>query len=517
MQTLRKYRPSISRRASVLAFITIVTLSLATLLGLFEFVELKAIDAAFNLRGPRPPTAPIALVVIDDESLREAGQGPWPWPRAYMADMITKIASGGPKSITVDVFWYEPSRDPGGDEALAQAIAAAGNVILANDINHVEQAGYVLDEYRRPVAILEQAALHVGLANLYRDADGFVRQMPLYLINQTDGQAYFSWSAIAAINYLGAPMPQSIRSSAVEIGSTVVPLEGGRVVVNYLGKPGQVFPQFKAYQVVNGEVNPAVFKDQIVLIGATTESLHDTYPVPFEGNRVPMPGVEVHANIVDTLLSGNFITRWPVRAGAFLALLLGVLAFAFTTTNPPLVGLALTTATGILYVGLWYFAFSVLRTEIYIIAPLASLILSFAVPSVERAASEQLEKRRVRGIFERFVSPQVVEQLIERGVEASRGMRTELTILFSDIRGFTTLSEKMPPEQVVAILNEYLGVMTEVILKHGGTIDKYEGDLIMAFFNAPLPQPDHARRALNASIDMRLELDCLRAKWAAEG
>ncbi len=515
MQTLRKYRPNVSRRTAVLAFATTFVIAAATLLGIFEFVELKAIDTAFNLRGPLPAAAPIVIVAIDDESIREAGQ--WPWPRAYFAQIISKIAAGGAKTITVDVFWYEPSRDPGGDEVLAQALSDAGNVILANDINHIEQAGYVLDEYRRPVPELEKAALHRGLGNIYRDADGFIREMPLYLINKTDNQAYFSWAAVTVLTYLNAPIPEAIRPGSVQFGSITVPLHEGRITVNYRGRPGLVFPVYKAYQVVNGEVDPSVFKDRIVLIGATSESLHDTYPVPFEGNRVPMPGVEVHAHVIDTILSSQFISRWSPLTGTLVTLLLGLLAFAFSLSNRPLLGYGLTIVTGILYTIFWYIAFVQLRTEIYLVSPLTSLVLSFAVPSVERAASEQFEKRRVRGIFERFVSPQIVEQLIKRGVEASRGTRTQLTILFSDIRGFTTLSEKMPPEQVVAILNEYLGVMTEVILKHGGTLDKYEGDLIMAFFNAPLPQTDHASRALNASIDMRLALDRLREKWAAEG
>ena len=131
--------------------------------------------------------------------------------------------------------------------------------------------------------------------------------------------------------------------------------------------------------------------------------------------------------------------------------------------------------------------------------------------------SEELEKRRVRGIFELFISPEMVGQLIDQGVDAMRGKRSELTILFSDIRGFTTMSEKMTPEELVNLLNEYLGAMTDVIHKHGGTVDKYEGDLVMAFFGAPIAYPDHAQRAVRTSIEMRQELDRLRAKWAQEG
>lgn len=174
---------------------------------------------------------------------------------------------------------------------------------------------------------------------------------------------------------------------------------------------------------------------------------------------------------------------------------------------------------GLLLAGgaLWLGAFLGLRAEIPLVAPLATLVIAFAVPTLERAVSEELEKRRVRGIFEMFISPEMVGQLIDKGIAAMRGQRAELTILFSDIRGFTTMSEAMTPEALVATLNEYLGVMTEVIHRHGGTVDKYEGDLVMAFFGAPLWYPDHAARAVRCSIEMRVELDRLRAKWAAEG
>ncbi|MBI5828529.1 MAG: adenylate/guanylate cyclase domain-containing protein [Chloroflexi bacterium] len=338
--------------------------------------------------------------------------------------------------------------------------------------------------------------------------------MPLYLVSQE--QAYFSWAAITAFNYLGLPLPEAVQPNAVITGFLTIPLEGNRIIVNYHGPAGSIFRQLPAYQTLNGDQNPAQFKGAIVLIGVTSEVQHDTYPVPFEGSRLPMPGVEVNANVIDTIISGQFVNRWPASAGALAALALGLLAYLFSTANRPLLGLGLTALAGLGYAAAWGLAFANARTEIYLIAPFVSLVLGYAVPSVERAAREALEKRRVRAIFERFISPEMADQLIERGIEGSRGRRAELTILFSDIRGFTTMSEKMTPEQVVDILNEYLGLMTDVILKHGGTIDKYEGDLIMAFFNAPLPQPDHALRAVRAAIDMRQALDRLRDKWARE-
>jgi adenylate cyclase len=537
MAFLKRVLPSFTLRSAIFAFIVIFLVLVGMLLGLFEPLELKAIDNAFNLRGandPIPavdgagnprldssgkPESLIVIVAIDDESIRETNLQ-WPWPRSYEAQLISAIAASQPKSITTDIFWYEPGLDTGGDTALAQAIAKAGNVILANDINRVTGPGFDYEELRAPLPDLRAGALNVGIANLDRDTDGFVRSMPFYRLSQSNGQAYFSWAAYTYFNYLGVPPPSSIGAEPLPVGDRTVPLENGLLRVNYLGAPGLVFDQVPAYQVVNGDIYQRLgadfFKDKIVLLGATTESLHDTYPVPFKGDIQPMPGVEINAHVINTLLTQRYISRWNIGVGLLVTLILGVLAYFFSTIPQPFLSLGLTGLTALVYLAFWAMAFTQFRTEVFVVAPLTCFVLGYAVPSVERALSEQLEKRKVRGIFERFVSPQMVEQMIERGLEGARGQRTELTILFSDIRGFTTMSENLSPDQVVDLLNEYLGVMTDVILKHGGTIDKYEGDLIMAFFNAPLPQVDHAKRAVDAAIDMRVTLDTLKAKWARD-
>jgi adenylate cyclase len=207
-------------------------------------------------------------------------------------------------------------------------------------------------------------------------------------------------------------------------------------------------------------------------------------------------------------------TRLPALLSILLA---GVGALALVQMRRPTQAVFAQLAVMLVYGRFLLLAFMLGRVELPLIVPLLTLFAAFALPALERAVSEELEKRRVRGIFELFISPEMVGQLIEQGIDAMRGQRAQLTVLFSDIRGFTTLSEKMTPEQLVEVLNEYLGVMTEVVHRNGGTVDKYEGDLVMAFFGAPVPYPDHAVRALQTGIEMRQELDHLRRKWAAEG
>jgi adenylate cyclase len=222
-------------------------------------------------------------------------------------------------------------------------------------------------------------------------------------------------------------------------------------------------------------------------------------------------------NTLDTLLSGRFLQRAPLLVSLLAVLSGGVMALGVTLMRRT--GLAATVLFGLMAAGagIWLLVFLFLRVEIPLIAPEITLFICVVTSFLERAINEELEKRRVRGIFELFISPEMVGQLIEQGIDAMRGKRAELTILFSDIRGFTTMSEKMTPEELVNLLNEYLGAMTDVIHKYGGTVDKYEGDLVMAFFGAPIAYSDHAERAVRCSIDMRVELDRLRAKWATEG
>jgi adenylate cyclase len=431
----------------------------------------------------------------------------------------------------------QPARDPlaagqtltiqFGDAALAASIKAAGNVILNGEIQRTQE----IDALRKPFPLLFDAAQGFGITNIQRDADGAVHNIQAW--NTSSDEVYYSWPLVAAALYRGQPLgPQPTRSE-FRLGDQVVPLERGFMRINFRGPEASV-PTISTLKVVNGDQfleDPDTFRGKVVFIGATTSSLQDIYPTPFGFQRTT-PGVEIMANAFDTAFSGEWVylrsgvcpasqsqvCSIPERAPMLVSVLVnGLLGMGLILIRQPLRAIAALMGLIVVGIALWLTAFLAFRTEVPVVAPLVTLFIAFAVPAVERAVSEELEKRRVRGIFEMFISPEMVGQLIEQGVDAMRGKRAELTILFSDIRGFTTMSEKMTPEQLVNVLNEYLGAMTDVIHRHGGTVDKYEGDLVMAFFGAPVWYADHAERAVRCSIDMRVELDRLREKWEAEG
>ncbi len=413
-----------------------------------------------------------------------------------------------------------------GDAALAAALQAAGNVVLNGEISKSVQSGGELEVLRQPVRALREAAAGFGLTNFQRDADGAVHSILAW--NTAQDRVYYSWPLVAAALVTGEPLDPDPTPDQLRLGERVIPLDQGYLRLNYRGPEGSV-PTYSMLQVVNGDIPLDTFRDKIVFVGATTVSLQDVYPTPFSFRRTT-PGVEIMANALDTVLTGDYLRLWSgvcptaqlcsvLERGPMLlsVLVAGAIGLLLLLIRQPTRAIAVLVALLLAGFGLWLGVFLFFRTEIPLVAPLTTLLIAFAVPAVERAVSEELEKRRVRGIFELFISPEMVGQLIDKGIDAMRGKRAELTILFSDIRGFTTMSEKMTPEELVATLNEYLGAMTEVIHRHGGTVDKYEGDLVMAFFGAPLWFPDHAERAVRCSIDMRVELDRLRAKWAAEG
>lgn len=400
-----------------------------------------------------------------------------------------------------------------GDAALAASIKAAGNVVLNGQKVVRNEAGFSVETLEQPITILKEAAAGFGLTNVQPDADGAVHEIRAW--DHVSDQDYYAWPIEAASLYLGQPLSAKPASGGFTLGSRTVPLNQKNLRVNFLGPEGTV-PTYSFLQVVNGDLPLETFKDKIVFVGATTESLHDTYPTPFSFANAT-PGVEIMGNALDTLLSERFLNHTPPLVSLLAVLTGGLMALGLIQIRRT--GLAAVALFGLMAAGggVWLAAFLLFRAEIPLIAPEITLFICVVISFLERAVNEELEKRRVRGIFEMFISPEMVGQLIEQGIDAMRGKRTELTILFSDIRGFTTMSETMTPEELVNLLNEYLGAMTDVIHKYGGTVDKYEGDLVMAFFGAPIPHADHAERAVRCSIDMRVELDRLRAKWATEG
>lgn len=483
--------------------------------GVLHRLELFAGDVLFRLRGPLHDDSGIVLVAIDDASFAH-NDLQWPWPRSYLARIVDSIAAGDPSVIVVDVQFYEPSM-PEEDAQLAEAIREAGNVVLVSNIATERRQGLALRQLNQPIRELREAAAAVGLAQFQRDDDGTLRRMLAFASH--NGELYPSLAMEAARLHLGVERFFVASPDDVWIGAHHVRLDDQYLPVNFRGPAEVTIPHYSAYQVADGLVDPAVFAGQIVVVGATAETipLYDSYPTPF-GSSPPMPGAEVNAHAIDTILHGRPLrpASWLAQLGVSLAAALaaGVLA----RRVKPLTGLALVVLLALAYLVLSWALFAYARVIPPLVGPSLALALVYVAGTTAQVYDEQRQRARVRALFERYVSPAAIDEMLSQpGSVSVSGQRRDVTVMFSDIRGFTALSEKLRPEEVVAILNDYLGAMTEIIFKHGGTVDKFEGDGILAIWNAPLAVEDHPTRAVECALEMTRRLAEMQQGWAATG
>lgn len=465
-------------------------------LGTFETARLKLLDAHFLLRGPLAPRAPVVIVAIDEDSFDELDLA-WPFPRTLHGQLLDAVAAARPLAIGLDLVFAEPS--PYGeddDRALANAVTRTGRVVLGAALTAVREPGYFKVDLNPPIRPVRDGAAGFGVVGFDADADAFVRRAVL--------RRPFQGTEVSSFDL------EVLRLASAAAGGPI-PLPSREFLIDYAGPPGS-FPIISYHRVVGGQVRPEEFRNRIVLVGATTPVLHDVYPTPLApGGR---SGVEIHAHVLDTLWRGSARQAAPRWVPATAAILGGALASAVTAAMRPVTAWVLVMGSALLWLLGCHAAFLWGRLWVDGVPPTAALGLAYGAAVLHRVRVEQREKQRLS----RFFSPAVVREIVRHRSEAHlRSSRRRLTVLFSDIRGFTSLSERLAPETVVELLREYLSEMTEVVFKHGGTVDKYIGDAIMALYNAPLEMPDHAARAVRTALEFQERLGTLAAKLPGLG
>ncbi len=379
------------------------------------------------------------------------------------------------------------------------------------------------------IRLLAEAARSYGFFNELPDSDGTFRRAPL-LLRYQDRDFYPSLELQTVREYENIK-DQSIVGYIAANGFTKIELgphnlatgPDARILINFSG-PYYSYPHYSMADVIDGTVPASTFKDKIVLVGATAVGIGDLRITPFQESDYM--GVEIHANVIDNLLHNDekgrgFLGRGGLEEGIDLAFILvfGVgMGFVFARLKPLYSTFSLLAVIG-LFAFITYFAFAHFGMWLYTIVPMGTLVVNYGAITSFRMVTEEREKRKIRKTFERYVSPGVI-RLIEKDPKKyfrQGGESKELSIMFSDIRSFTTMSENMTPDELVAFLNEYLGEMTDIVFKRWGTLDKYIGDALMAFWGSPFPQEDHAVRACSAALDMMARLQELNLKWEAEG
>ena len=571
------FRVPVTARRLGLALLAVVLMLYLVGVPLLDLVELKTYDMRLRATPATHTDTVVSIVAIDEKSL--ATDGHWPWSRATLARLVERLDTAGAKVIAFDVFFTEAEnrqaldsltrieREQGAsaaserirqllstDHALARAMERSGKVVLplvflmteeearhqrapdsaralasvaGQAIKVIHNQGGDHPEIAMPIThgllanlpALTTAAAAAGHINSLPDRDGAIRAAPLLLRHQS---LFFPSADVQAARlYLNAPTlilhAADYGLHGITLGERFIPTdEIGRALIRYRG-PARSFPTYSASDVLAGQVPAEAFRGRVVLIGATAAGLGDMRVTPV---GPVYPGVEIRANTIQNLIDNDFIRHpsWMLLLDLALMLALG---FLFTWFLPHLslrTGLLFTGGLAALTLVVTVVGFRAAQHWLNLVYPLLLLLTLFVAATLFHYLVAAREKRELKRAFQHYVSPAVVDQMLAHpeGL-ALGGDKRELSVLFCDIRGFTTLSESLSPETLVQLLNEYLTRMTEQVFRHEGLLDKYIGDAIMAIYGAPLPQPDHAARACRTALDLVRAVRALRTEWHSRG
>jgi adenylate cyclase len=528
-------------------------------------LRLRTFDM-FQLIDPRHKAVrPVTIVDIDDRSLARLGQ--WPWPRTRIADMIQNLTSNGAVAIGFDVVFSEPDRLnpdlvasqmrylddatraklrelPSNDEILAEAIKRSrvvlgetGQRAISAEVDKSlpftgiatvgeEGAERFLFEFPgllRNVPVIEKVAAGRGLFSIRTERDGLIRRVPMIMRAQGNIMPSLSLEILRVVTGTPTLLVRTDKTGvrAVRLKGVEIPTDkNGQLWVHYARQDPSIY--VSAADVLDNTAPPNKIAGKLVLVGTSAVGLNDIKTTPVSST---MPGVEIHAQVLESVLSGAVISQPNYALGVELlaALVIGILVIIFTPNLGPVRLVIAGAMFAAVLVGTSWFFYSQYRYLIDFTYPLLSttaIYLTFIFTSFVR---EQRQRVQIRGQFAQYMSPVLVEQLAQSPEKlVLGGEEREMTIMFSDVRGFTTISEsyKHDPQGLIALMNRFLTPLTDVIIERKGYIDKYMGDAIMAFWNAPLDDAEHEANACEAAIQMLEQIDAVnkeREQEAADG
>ncbi len=540
-------------------------------------LEEKTLDLRFRLRGIRSVDhSDLVVVGIDNTTFKDL-PARYPYPRQYYAHAIDNLRRAGARLIVFDVQFTETELvDLTQDSALVAAMLPQtsggegwlerSDVILSGQLMRETKGGFSYLRPDKPLPELLKIA-DWGLINDLIDKDGYLRRYQLFqplwrdtLIISPQGEhhreqlvtLYPSLGTVVMRHLLEWPDTTSfhLETNVTHFGTLAVPTyqsEQNAFRINYYGPP-ETFPTYSFSTILDdedfelrdgcdtdymelfqdpellewlapGQKNP--FAGKVVLIGVTIEDKHDTKLTPFYGfgrDRRLMPGVETHAHAIQTMLDGSFLKAPPHYINLLLQLMMVIMILFLAHRFSPLLALALVSPIFIAVITLPFLLFSLQNICVNMTAPLTTLSGAYLATIVYNFILERRNRLQIHNMFSHYVPSSLVKRLIEQPeLLKLGGEEKELTVLFTDIAGFTTVSEQLEPALLARLLNEYLTAMSDIIMANRGTIDKYEGDLIMAEFGAPVHFPDHAAAACRAALQMQAGLKRLCVDWEKRG
>ncbi len=547
-----------------------------------ELMELKTIDLRYLSRAATESESDVVLAVIDEESIDKEGK--WIWPRSKMATLVNTLSNAGARVISFDVGFLEPDeksvvrtieaieknltiltsqdrayleelkRVSDNDYLLASAIAESkakvvlgyffqmqklhsgddDEELLKIQRKNIQSSRYDQVKYDSKKAMgvpiikarvananiteISQAAPYSGFFNMIPDKDGVVRWIPAVIDYSGEMYAPLSLMTLSAfLNIQPLVVVADYGIEKIQFGDIAIPTdELGNIMINYRGDT-KSFRHIPVTDILNGKVAESDIKGKAVIVGATAIGIYDMRVTPFSS---VFPGVEIHANVVDSALRGAFLYH-PTWAAVFdiLAIILaGFILGAVLPRAGVFIGIL---TVGVLFFGHIFFCQYLFARQGWIlnmVYPLLVIVSVYISITVYKYLSESRQKRFIRNAFSTYLAPTVVQQLIDSPEHLELGgEEREISAFFSDLQGFTSISEKLTPQALVELLNEFLTEMTDIILKREGTVDKFEGDAIIAFFGAPNALANQAETACLTCVDMQKRLVVLREKWRQEG
>ncbi|MGZ5840833.1 MAG: CHASE2 domain-containing protein [Xanthobacteraceae bacterium] len=551
----------IARAVCILLLFALVPLRIADPLPIEE-LRLRTFDLFQVLRPREQKVRPVVIVDIDEASLREIGQ--WPWPRTVIADLITRLCAAGAVAVGFDVIFAEPDRMspavaagsfrgldaetreklaalPSNDAVLAEAIKRVGGIIVGEtgaaqaapraEGENTPQTGFaIVGPNPRPFLVtfpgllrnippIEQAAAGRGMFSIDPEPDGIVRRVPVVMEAQGQLAPALTMEMLRVVSRAGAILIRADQAGVktVAVPGLEVPTDGrGRFWV-YFNKRDPA-RSVSATDVLNGRVAPDRLRGRLVLIGTSATGLLDIKTTPVQPD---MPGVEVHAQILENILTKSLLASpgYAIGAEIIAAVVFGLAIIVAAPMLPAAIVVALGAALIAGLIGIsWYF-FVEHHLLIDFTYPLISCWLIYLVLTFVNYFREQQQRQQIRSAFGFYLSPPLVEQLARSPEKlVLGGEERRMTILFSDVRGFTTISEhyKDDPQGLTQLMNRFLTPLTNAIIERKGTIDKYIGDAIMAFWNAPVDDDEHEANACDAALEMLARAEVLNGELKRE-
>jgi adenylate cyclase len=467
-----------------------------------------------------PTGGQVVIVAVDDRSLAELGL--WDrWPRSNHAQLVDILQAAGARVIGLDFLLAESSPD---DSHLVDSFRRAGNVVLplAGTLSSPRKAvsGQPMrfDAFLKPNPELLAAAAAIGHVNALPDPDSIVRRISARIAADEGDENAPSFALAVVARYLRLPAVDYMpRNGAIGLAGRRIPVDQFEsMLIRFAGPPSRpgvpsTFPVYSYSDVLRGGVNPSVFHDKIVLVGVMASGMLDSHPIPLSGEK--MYGVEIFANVVDSVVNNRFLSEQGLPGQFALILLVAVIgAIVLSRFHPAVASLVcagLVLSYGV--VASWFFQRGLLLNVVY---PPLALVAVYVAVIINRYVAEARRHRHLTDLFGRYVSRDVLNAVLisfDAGTLQLGGADREATVLFADIRGFSDLAENIPPSDVMAVLNTYLSALVQVIDRHQGTVNKFVGDSVMATWNAPLDQPDHAWRAVCAARDMQAVVAQIRS------